>query len=82
SDFGFIEVDDPSAVFADNGSPVHSRGVVDAADGLYFVGLRYQHTVASHDIYGVAADAEHVANHISGGRRGQESRTVATAGRN
>lgn len=81
SDFGFIEVDGPSAVFADNGSPLHVRGVVDAAVGLYFVGLRYQHTVASHDIYGVAADAEHVANHISMGTHGQESRKVATAGR-
>jgi putative flavoprotein involved in K+ transport len=47
-----------------DGSPVHSRGVATTAPGLFFVGLRYQHTVASHDIYGVANDAEFVADRI------------------
>jgi putative flavoprotein involved in K+ transport len=50
----------------ERGYPVHERGVIDDAEGLYFVGLRYQHTVASHDIYGVGADAKYVAEHIAG----------------
>lgn len=63
-DYGFIDVKQPEAVFDSSMSPIHARGVVDAAPGLYFVGLRYQHTVASHDIYGVGADARFVAGRI------------------
>jgi putative flavoprotein involved in K+ transport len=48
------------------GYPIHDRGIVKDASGLYFVGLRYQHTVASHDIFGVGRDAEYVAGHIAG----------------
>lgn len=65
SDYRFIQVLEPQEVFSDSGAPKHVRGVIDAAPGLYFVGLRYQHTVASHDLYGVGADAEHVASHVS-----------------
>lgn len=63
--YGFIEVERPEEAFDASGSPSHVRGVVDAASGLYFVGLRYQHTVASHDLYGVGADAEYIARRIS-----------------
>ncbi len=63
-DYGFIEVEQPDRVFGPNGSPLHVRGQVEAAPGLYFVGLRYQHTVASHDIYGVGADAAFIADRI------------------
>lgn len=64
-DYGMIRVERPSDVFDDNGFPNHFRGVVGQAPGLYFVGLRYQHTVASHDLYGVGADAEHVADRLA-----------------
>lgn len=63
-DYGFIEVNSRESVFDERGYPVHRRGVVDNAPGLYFVGLRYQHTVASHDIYGVGADALFVSGQI------------------
>lgn len=63
-DYGFIETSSRAEAFDKSGLPRHVRGIVDAAPGLCFVGLRYQHTVASHDIYGVAADAEYVAMHI------------------
>ena len=63
-DYRFIEVQRPQEVFGANDHPNHVRGVVDAAPGLYFVGLRYQHTVASHDIYGVSSDADFVAERI------------------
>lgn len=63
-DYGLIETQEGARLFDESGAPRHARGVVDAAPGLCFVGLRYQHTVASHDIYGVAKDAEYLANHI------------------
>ena len=63
-DYALIETRDREAVFDKAGYPNHVRGVVDAASGLYFVGLRYQHTVASHDIYGVGKDAKYVVDHI------------------
>ena len=47
------------------GYPLHDRGVAKDSAGLYFVGLRYQYTVASHDIFGVGRDAEYVAGHIA-----------------
>jgi putative flavoprotein involved in K+ transport len=62
--FEFLDLDDRNEVFQNSGYPKHSRGVVDAVPGLFFVGLRYQHTVASHDIYGVGKDAEFIAGSI------------------
>lgn len=46
------------------GAPIHDRGVATGAPGLFFVGLRHQYTVASHDIYGVSQDAEFIAGRI------------------
>lgn len=63
ADYGFIETRSPDA-FSDSGYPNHVRGVVASAPGLFFVGLRYQYTAASHDIYGVGRDAEYVAREI------------------
>lgn len=65
SEFSFVKPADRIAAFDAAGNPIHSRGAVTAAPGLYFVGLRYQHTVASHDIYGVGNDARYVADHIA-----------------
>jgi len=62
--YSLIEPADRRAAFNESGYPIHVRGVVPAAPGLYFVGLRYQHTVASHDLYGVGKDAQFVADHI------------------
>ena len=64
-DYSFIEPRFPGDAFDSDGRPIHLRGVA-AAPGLYFVGLRFQYTVASHDIYGVARDARYVAEQISG----------------
>lgn len=64
-DYSFIDPGPHRKAFDHNGFPVHRRGVVQDAPGLYFVGLRYQHTSASHDIYGVGNDAEYVARHIA-----------------
>lgn len=60
-DYGFLVVENRDEAFHPTGHPKHERGVSEAVPGLFFVGLRYQDTVASHDIYGVARDAEYVA---------------------
>lgn len=46
------------------GEPVQRRGVT-AADGLYFLGLRWMHRRSSSFLDGVGADAEYLAAHIA-----------------
>jgi putative flavoprotein involved in K+ transport len=60
-DFSWIEL----PVFDENGQPVHERGVVASAPGLYFVGLVFQYAAVSDVIPGVGRDAEYVAKHIA-----------------
>ncbi len=57
------------AVFDDGGQPVHERGIVAAAPGLYFVGLFFQYALTSSLIGGVGRDAERIAEHIVSGAR-------------
>ena len=64
-DYGFIDVVERDRAFDGNGEPVHERGVVAAFPGLYFVGLRFQHTPVSHLLYGAGDDARFVAEHIA-----------------
>jgi putative flavoprotein involved in K+ transport len=52
-------------VFAQDGGPVHDRGVVGSEPGLYFVGLVFQYALASSLVGGVGRDAEHIAEHIA-----------------
>lgn len=46
------------------GRPRHRRGVTEV-DGLYFLGLPWQHTWGSARFAGIAADAEYLAGHIA-----------------
>ena len=55
-DYSWIEADVTDAV----GYPVTERGKT-TAPGLYFLGLNFLHTRKSGIVYGVGADAEHVA---------------------
>jgi putative flavoprotein involved in K+ transport len=68
-DFGWIEL----PVFADDGEPVHDRGVVGSAPGLYFVGRPFLYGFTSGLIGGVGRDAEHIAEHITAGQNGRSS---------
>jgi putative flavoprotein involved in K+ transport len=52
-------------VFDDRGEPVHRRGVVDAAPGLYFLGLEFLYALASATIPGIGRDARHLAKRMS-----------------
>ncbi|MEW5916984.1 MAG: NAD(P)-binding domain-containing protein, partial [Gemmatimonadota bacterium] len=59
-DFSWVDV----PIFAEDGFPVHGRGVT-AVPGLYFLGLRFLHRLNSSLVGGVGADAEHLADVIA-----------------
>jgi putative flavoprotein involved in K+ transport len=72
-DFSWIDL----PVFADDGQPLHERGVVSSAPGLYFVGLVFQYAAVSDVLPGVGRDAEHVVEHLtSDGARSREAEPV------
>jgi putative flavoprotein involved in K+ transport len=52
-------------VFDDAALPLHERGVVRSAPGLYFVGLVFQYAVTSDVLPGVGRDAAYVADRIA-----------------
>ncbi|MEM6979021.1 MAG: MSMEG_0569 family flavin-dependent oxidoreductase [Planctomycetota bacterium] len=58
-DYRWIDID----VFDDCGEPVYQRGV-SSVSGLYFLGLPWMHTWGSGRFSGVAADAEHIIDHL------------------
>ena len=60
-DFGWIEL----PIFDEGGYPIHHRGVVDAAPGLYFLGLPFQYTPTSEHVGGVGKDARYISEHIA-----------------
>lgn len=49
--------------------PVHQRGIVESEPGLYFLGLKFLHSVSSEQIHGVGRDAAHLADAIAARRR-------------
>ena len=51
------------SVLDEDGYPVQSRGVSDIP-GLYFVGMHFMHKRISGLPWGIAADAEYIADHI------------------
>ena len=61
------------------GRPVHVRGVTDEP-GLYFLGLLFQHSLASSMVNGVGADAAVVARHIADRSAGREPVAAPTSG--
>ncbi|MGH3087113.1 MAG: flavin-containing monooxygenase [Rubrobacteraceae bacterium] len=75
-DFGWIE----PPVFGEDGYPLQYRGAVDAAPGLYFLGLPFQHTFLSATVGGVGEDARHIAGHLAGKRRVISSRRSPVPG--
>jgi putative flavoprotein involved in K+ transport len=66
-DFGWIDL----PIFDDAGHPIHHRGVVAAAPGLYFLGLPFQSTPTSDHLGGVGRDARHIAQHLAAQSRRQ-----------
>jgi putative flavoprotein involved in K+ transport len=72
-DFAWIDL----PVFAEDGGPVHDRGIVGSEPGLYFVGLVFLYALASSLVGGVGRDAEHIAEHIAA--RHPDGRPAAAA---
>ena len=62
SDYSWIDV----PVFDEHGAPVHDRGVT-AADGLYFLGMHFQHSRGSALIAFVRDDAEFIVERVCRG---------------
>jgi putative flavoprotein involved in K+ transport len=52
-------------VFDDMGDPIHQRGEVAKAPGLYFVGLQFLYSMSSAMVQGVGRDAAYVAKRIA-----------------
>jgi len=52
-------------IFDEHGSPKHSRGIVQDAPGLYFIGLLFQTALSSSLLGGVCADAAYIAGQIA-----------------
>ncbi len=75
-DFSWITL----PIFDDAGHPLHRRGVVDAAPGLCFVGLPFQHSPTSAHIGGVGNDARHIAERLTARAR-RPAPAVAAASR-
>ncbi|MEP7384320.1 MAG: portal protein, partial [Gemmatimonadota bacterium] len=48
-----------------HGRPRHRRGIATDVDGLFFVGLRFQHRLTSALLGGVGADAAFIAEQAS-----------------
>jgi putative flavoprotein involved in K+ transport len=66
-DFRWIDL----PIFDAAGNPIHHRGIVDAAPGLSFLGLPFQHSPISTHVGGVGKDARYLADHLA-------ARTTAT----
>lgn len=64
-DSGYSWIDLP--IFDDLGDPLHDRGVVATAPGLYFIGLQFLYSMTSATVNGVRRDAKHIVKAIASG---------------
>jgi putative flavoprotein involved in K+ transport len=77
-DFGWIDL----PIFDDAGDPIHHRGVVAAAPGLYFLGLPFRYTPTSDHFGGVGRDAHHLAQQLAAQSRRQAGQAGSTPTKN
>jgi putative flavoprotein involved in K+ transport len=75
-DFPWIDL----PIFAEDGGPVHDRGIVRSEPGLYFVGLFFLYAAASSLVGGVGRDAAYIARHIASHEVNSRPRVRAPAG--
>jgi putative flavoprotein involved in K+ transport len=76
-DLGWIQL----PIFDDRGYPIHHRGVVAAAPGLYFLGLPFQQSPTSTHVGGVGKDARYIAEHLAASHLRQQSAPTGDTGR-
>lgn len=60
---GFSWIDLPA--FDEAGGVIHQRGVAEDVPGLYFVAVKFLHSVLSDTLLGVGRDAQYVVNHLA-----------------
>ena len=75
TDFSWIAL----PIFDTAGRPLHRRGVVDAAPGLYFLGLPFLHTPTSSHLGGVGRDARYLATRLAAHASSSPSRPAHPA---
>jgi len=74
-DFSWIRL----PVFGEDGKPVHARGIVETAPGLYFLGLYFLYAMSSGMVHGVGRDARHVADTIARSMAANSGETFTAA---
>jgi putative flavoprotein involved in K+ transport len=75
-DYSWIDL----TILDDDGWPRQWRGIVDAAPGLYVLGIPFLHGFSSMLVLGAGADAEYVVDHLaSSGIRASRGMTMAAA---
>jgi putative flavoprotein involved in K+ transport len=75
ADFSWIDL----PAFGEEG-PVHERGVVAGAPGLYFVGLTFLYAFSSATIHGAGRDADYIAAAIGARVRAARRRWAPSRG--
>lgn len=60
-------------IFGEDGRPIHKRGIVSQAPGMYFLGLHYLYSMTSATLVGIGRDAEHIARAIESRTSGRGS---------
>jgi putative flavoprotein involved in K+ transport len=70
-DFSWIEL----PILGEDGWPLQSRGVVEVALGLYFIGLPFLYAFASMLVIGAARDAEYVTEQVADNRASRPAST-------
>ena len=66
-DHGLSWLDLP--VFDERGHVDHDRGIVRSQPGLFFVALKFQHSILSDTLFGVGREAAHVVARLGAGSR-------------
>ena len=60
---GFPWIDLP--IFEENGEPIHDRGIVEKAPGMFFVGLHFLYAMSSATLIGIGRDAERIVDAVA-----------------
>jgi putative flavoprotein involved in K+ transport len=76
TDFRWIDL----PVFGEDGQPLHYRGVVESAPGLYFLGLVFLYSLSSDVLPSRGRDAKYIAKHIAARGTTAPSKAYALAG--
>lgn len=60
-DFPWIDL----PIFEEDGEPMHDRGIVEKAPGMFFVGLHFLYAMSSATLIGIGRDAKRIAKAVA-----------------